>query len=62
MLEQARGFKFRKAFSLIATIGLVCLCAEAASAQRPVVEKLVLDETIQPVSAGLLDRAISSRK
>ncbi|MGA8740785.1 MAG: nodulation protein NfeD [Terracidiphilus sp.] len=59
MLEQARGFKFRKVFSLIATIGLVCLCAEVASAQRPVVEKLVLDETIQPVSAGLLDRAIA---
>ena len=59
MPEQARGFKFRKAFSLIARIGLVCFCAEVASAQRPVVEKLALDETIQPVSAGLLDRAIA---
>jgi membrane-bound serine protease (ClpP class) len=59
MLEQVRGFKFRKMFSLIATIGLVCMCAETASAQRPVVEKLALDETIQPVSAGLLDRAIA---
>ncbi len=59
MPEQARGFKFRNAFSVIATIGLVCLCAEAASAQRPVVEKLALDETIQPVSASLLDRALA---
>ena len=29
------------------------------SAQQPVVDKLVLDETIQPVSAAMLDRAIA---
>lgn len=31
-------------------------------AQQPLVEKLVLDETIQPVSAGMLDRAIAHAK
>src|ERR1700739_4691560 len=59
MLEQVRGFKFRRVLSLIAAIGLVCLSGGAASPQQPVVEKLVLDETIQPVSAGMLDRAIA---
>jgi membrane-bound serine protease (ClpP class) len=59
MLEQVRGFKFRKMFSLIAMIGLLCLGAGTVRAQQPIVEKLVLDETIQPVSAGLLDRAIA---
>ena len=38
-------------------IGLAC--AGAARAQRPVVDKLVLDDTIQSVSAGLLERAIA---
>jgi membrane-bound serine protease (ClpP class) len=39
-------------------IGLVAV----AGAQQPLVEKLVLDETIQPVSAGMLDRAIAHAK
>ncbi len=51
------GFKFREHFSLIAMIGLVC--AGAVRAQQPVVDKLVLDDTIQSVSAGLLERAIA---
>lgn len=55
MLRQVRGFSFRSVVGLIALIGL-CL---AARAQQPLVEKLVLDETIQPVSAGMLDRAIA---
>ena len=59
MLEQTRGFKFRLTFCLVATIGLTCPGAGAILAQRPVVEKLVLDETIQPVSAELLERAIT---
>ncbi len=44
--------------SLIA-IGLICLSARATSAQQPIVDKLVLDQTIQPVSAAMLDRAIA---
>jgi len=64
MLIEARGSRFpemfRKAFSLAAALGLVCVAAAAAArAQQPVVEKLVLDGTIQPVSAGMLDRAIA---
>lgn len=31
----------------------------AAAAQQPLVEKFVLDDTIQPISAGQLDRAIA---
>jgi len=58
MPERARGFSFRWMVGLIAMIGLV----SAARAQQPLVEKLVLDETIQPVSAGLLDRAIAHAK
>ena len=33
--------------------------AVATPAQQPVVEKLVLNDTIQPVTAGILDRAIA---
>lgn len=55
MPRQVRGFSFRWIASLVAMIGLVA----AAQAQQPLVEKLVLDETIQPVSAGMLDRAIA---
>jgi membrane-bound serine protease (ClpP class) len=55
MRLRVRGFGFRSVAGLIAMVGL-CL---AAGAQQPLVEKLVLDETIQPVSAGMLDRAIA---
>jgi membrane-bound serine protease (ClpP class) len=55
MRLRVRGFSFRSVVGLIAMIGL-CL---AAGAQQPLVEKLVLDETIQPVSAGMVDRAIA---
>ncbi|HEY1579815.1 MAG TPA: nodulation protein NfeD [Terracidiphilus sp.] len=58
MREQVRGFKFRKVVGAIAMIALVCIGCVSATGQQPVVEKLVLDETIQPVSAGMLDRAL----
>jgi membrane-bound serine protease (ClpP class) len=57
MLRNVDGFKVRELFSLIALIGLGC--AGAVRAQQPVVDKLVLDDTIQSVSAGLLERAIA---
>jgi membrane-bound serine protease (ClpP class) len=57
MLRHVDGFKFRELFSLFAMIGLGC--AGAVRAQQPVVDKLVLDDTIQSVSAGLLERAIA---
>lgn len=59
MPMQARGSKFRKASGLVILFGLFCFALAKASAQQPVVEKLILDETIQPVSAGMLDRAIA---
>ena len=59
MLEFARGFTFRNVSSLIAMVGLICVGAASMRAQQPVVDKLVLDETIQPVSAGMLERAIA---
>ena len=59
MLEQVRGFRFHRTYCLIAAVGLVILGAGTMRAQRPVVEKLLLDETIQPVSAELLERAIA---
>ena len=59
MLIEARGSSFRKVFTLAAVLGLICGCSvPAARAQQPVIEKLVLDGTIQPVSAGMLDRAL----
>ena len=56
MLE--RGFRFCKMFGLIATIGLICMGSAASAQQQPLVEKLVLDQTIQPVSAEMLNRAL----
>lgn len=49
-------------------LNALCACLFAffgvctMSAQQPLVEKLVLDETIQPVSAGMLDRALAHAK
>jgi membrane-bound serine protease (ClpP class) len=40
-------------------MGFFLISFSSANAQQPVVEKLILDETIQPVSAGMLDRAIA---
>jgi len=59
MRVKVRGFKFRKASGLIILIGLLSIALAKAPAQQPVVAKLVLDQTIQPVSAAMLDRAIS---
>jgi membrane-bound serine protease (ClpP class) len=59
MLKQVRGFRFRNLVSMFALIALFCGCTGVVGAQQPVVEKLVLDGTIQPVSAGLLERAIA---
>jgi membrane-bound serine protease (ClpP class) len=59
MLKQVCGFKFRNAVSLVAVLGLACGLAAPAAAPSPLVEKLVLADTIQPVSAGMLERAIA---
>jgi membrane-bound serine protease (ClpP class) len=59
MREQVRGFRFRRVLALVISIGLLSAGLSKAAAQQPLVEKLVLDETIQPVSAGMLERAIT---
>jgi membrane-bound serine protease (ClpP class) len=59
MFERVRGFVIQIAPSLIAAAGFASLgLAAPVYGQQPLVEKLVLSDTIQPVSAGQLDRAI----
>ena len=59
MRERVRCSKFRSLPALVILIGLFLISFSSAGAQQPLVEKLILDETIQPVSAGMLDRAIA---
>ncbi|MBS1803403.1 MAG: nodulation protein NfeD [Acidobacteria bacterium] len=59
MRELVRGLKFHKVPSLLIFIGFVFTALARATSQQPIVEKLILDETIQPVSAAMLDRAIA---
>jgi membrane-bound serine protease (ClpP class) len=55
---KARARCLRSAFA-VAAAALLMASAMPSRAQQPVVEKFVLDDTIQPVTAGQLDRAIS---
>lgn len=55
MRERARGFRWQAA-ALLA--GLALGWAASGQSQQPRVDKLVLDDTIQPVSAGMLQRAL----
>ena len=57
MLQHVRWF--RNAAIAIAIAGLVLGCSVFLRAQQPLVKKLVLDDTIQPVSASMLNRAIA---
>jgi membrane-bound serine protease (ClpP class) len=59
MLQHVRWFKFRGVLVLVVVVGAVLQWAGVSQAQQPLVDKLVLDETIQPVSAGMLDRALA---
>jgi membrane-bound serine protease (ClpP class) len=63
-MEQAMGRKVQIAIGLgagliAAAVGAGHLHAAPASGPQPLVEKMVLDDTIQPISAGELDRAIA---
>ncbi len=58
MVLQPRRFAVRVVLVLAAAL-LVCGLATPASAQQPFVDKFVLSDTIQPVTAGELDRAIA---
>jgi membrane-bound serine protease (ClpP class) len=58
--ELSRGFA-RRVFAGLIAAGISAACATAATAfaEQPVVDKVVLADTIQPVSAGQLERAIA---
>jgi len=58
MIQLMRGFAVRA--GLVWAVGIaVCGVAIQATAQQPLVEKLILSDTIQPVTAGQLDRAVA---
>ncbi len=59
MLQHVIRFRFHNAVILVAIAGLCCGLTVPARAGQPLVEKLVLSDTIQPVSAGMLERAIA---
>jgi membrane-bound serine protease (ClpP class) len=61
MLQRVFGFTLHLAVGLAAAAVLATVTgsAGAASAQQPLVEKFVLDDTIQPVSADELHRALT---
>jgi membrane-bound serine protease (ClpP class) len=58
MLQLARGFAVSAALVLAAGLP-ACILAATAPAQQPLVEKLVLSDTIQPVTEGELSRALA---
>ena len=60
MLQQVSGFRFRNVVSLVVWVGLAFGWAGSAAASQPLVDKFVLKDTIQPVSAGELERAIAT--
>ncbi|MFZ0744377.1 MAG: nodulation protein NfeD [Terracidiphilus sp.] len=59
MFQHVGGFRFQFAVSLVAGMGLVFALAASAATQQPRVDKFELDDTVQPVSAGELERAIA---
>jgi membrane-bound serine protease (ClpP class) len=62
MMERVRGLAVLAGWVAVclAASGLgVTAFAEQPVAQRPIVDKLVLSDTIQPVTAGQLDRALA---
>jgi len=60
MFKRMQKPAVRFSMGLVLAAGLAC-CGFAAQppAQQPLVEKLILSDTIQPITAGALDRAIA---
>ncbi|MGA3137234.1 MAG: nodulation protein NfeD, partial [Terracidiphilus sp.] len=58
MVQSVRKFMILAGL-VAAAVLVVCRLAAPAAAQQPLVEKLVLSDTIQPVTQGQLDRAIA---
>jgi membrane-bound serine protease (ClpP class) len=59
MAQQLGRYKLGRAIKLAASIVLTAWTCCAVLAQQPIVEKIVLKDTIQPVSAGMLERALA---
>ncbi len=57
MAQQIARSCVRRVLSVAAYLALAVSCC-AVSAQQPIVEKILLKDTIQPVSAGMLQRAL----
>jgi len=58
MLQQKSESGFGRAVRLAAAFGLGLVCGLPLAAQQPLVVKVVLKDTIQPVSEGMLERAL----
>src|ERR1700761_2594442 len=58
MLQTVRRFTVIAGFAGVILM-VTARCLSAAPAQQPIVEEFVLNDTVQPVSAGQLDRAIA---
>jgi membrane-bound serine protease (ClpP class) len=55
-----RPCKFAARAGLVAALGIAaCAAAASASAQQPLVDKFILHDTIQPVSASELEQAVA---
>jgi membrane-bound serine protease (ClpP class) len=60
MIERAFGLAAGVLAGLVVAGGLgIPACAGQPAAQQPLIDKLVLSDTIQPVTAGQLDRAVA---
>ena len=60
MRMRARGLRLRALATAAIVAGLALAWAANGQAAQPRVDKLVLDDTIQPVSAGMLERALKT--
>jgi membrane-bound serine protease (ClpP class) len=58
MLQQISRIGTRRTVRLVAAVTIALGWLLSLSAQQPVVERVVLKDTIQPVSAGMLERAL----
>ena len=60
MLQTARRFAGKSTeLATVFSIALLAFVAAPSQAQQPLVEEFVLNDTVQPVSAAQLDRAIT---
>jgi len=57
MIQRGRGLVVAAGLFMAGLV--LCGWSSAAAAEQPVVEKMVFSDTVQPVSAGELDRAIA---